>query len=372
MTKTVLITANSAWNLVNFRSNLIRALTTAGYRVIAAAPQDAHTQRLSELVEAHYDVPIQSDGTSPLRDATLIVRYLRLLRMTKPDVMVSYTIKPNIYGALAAHISGIPVIANVSGLGTAFIRTTWLTKIVKLLYRIAFANIAFVFFQNTHDRDLFIAHKLIAPERAGLLPGSGVDLTYFHPSHNAPYDGPLRFVLIARMLWDKGIAEYVAAARLVKANHPEVQFHLVGARGVHNKTAIADDTLDAWNAEGIVTHLGESDRIREIIAQHDCVVLPSYREGMSRVLLEAAAMGKPLIASNVPGCAEVVDAGVNGLLCTAQDTASLANTMLQFIALSPAERTAMGAASRAKAERTFDEKQVFDAYLAQIAAVLKQ
>ena len=371
MARTVLISINASWNILNFRAGLIRSLKNAGYRVLTAAPRDAYTERLAALVDAHYDLPMDNGGTSPLRDGALAGRYITLLRALRPDVMLTYTIKPNIYGTFAAKLCGVPVIANVSGLGTSFIRRNWLTSVVKLLYRAAFRYTAHVFFQNAHDRDLFVALKLIAPEKAGLLPGSGIDLTYFHPSHNIAHTGPLRFVLIARLLWDKGIAEYVEAARMVKAMHPETQFHIVGARGVQNKTAIPDSAIDAWKTEGIVDYLGETDDIRSILAQHDCVVLPSYREGMSRVLLEAAAMGKPLIASDVPGCAEVVDAGVNGLLCHVRDAQSLADAMRQCIALTPQARAAMGAASRAKAEREFDEQRVFSAYLAKIANVIK-
>ena len=371
MTKTVLISINSSWNIVNFRAGLIRALSADNYRVISAAPADAHTERLRGMVAEHYELAMESDGTSPLRDLALILRYWKLLRRTRPDIMLTYTIKPNIYGAIAARLCGVPVIANVSGLGTAFIRTTWLTRVVKHLYRLAFRQVALVFFQNAVDRDLFIAQKLVAREKTDLLPGSGVDLAYFHPSHAVADDGQVRFVLIGRMVWDKGIAEYVAAARLVKQQYPQVQFHLVGAQHVKNKTAIAPTTLAEWNQEGIVQYLGESDDIREVIAQHSCVVLPSYREGMSRVLLEAAAMGKPLIATNVPGCADVVEDGVNGLLCAAQDAASLADAMLRFLALPVAERAAMGVASRRKAEKEFDEQRVFDSYLSHIAAAIR-
>ena len=372
MTRTVLISINSSWNIFNFRSGLIRSLRSHGYRVITAAPRDAYSDRLAALVDAHYDLSMDNGGTNPLRDGALTGSYISLLRHLKPDVLLTYTIKPNIYGTFAAKLCGVPVIANVSGLGTAFIRTNWLTRLVKLLYRAAFRNASYVFFQNAHDRDLFVANKLVAAEKAGLLPGSGIDLTYFHPSHNTAPNGPLGFVLIARLLWDKGIGEYVEAARRVKAQHPDAQFHIVGARGVKNKTAIDDGAIAQWASEGVVAYLGETDDIRSVIALHDCVVLPSYREGMSRVLLEAAAMGKPLIASDVPGCADVVGNNVNGLLCTPRDANALADAMLQFIALSPAERTAMGAASRAKAESEFDEQRVFDAYLERIATLVTQ
>jgi len=358
-----MISINTAWNIFHFRASLITALRHAGYPIISAAPEDGYTERLLGLVDAHYTLPMDNAGTSPLRDALLCWRYWCLLGRVRPAALLTYTIKPNIYGALAARARGIPVIANISGLGTAFIRTTWLTRVVMVLYRVAFAKVVCVFFQNSEDRDLFIRRKLVAPEKAKLIPGSGIDLEYFKPSVS-PHDAaaPLAFALIARMVWDKGIGEFVEAVRMVKAIHPKVIFRLIGPHAVKNQTAIAQSTLAQWVAEGVVEYCGETDDVRTAIAAQDCIVLPSYREGLSRVLLEAAAMGKPLIATDVPGCRQVVAHTENGYLCPPYDSRALANAMLQFIALTPEARAAMGSASRQKAEREFDEKQVFDAY----------
>ncbi len=366
----VLISINTSWNIFHFRASLITALRNAGYPIISAAPDDAYTKRLRGLVDAHHPLPMDNAGTSPLRDMLLCFRYWQLLRRVRPAAMLTYTIKPNIYGALAARLLGIPVIANVSGLGTAFIRTTWLTRVVMLLYRIAFAHVACVFFQNAEDRDLFLAHKLVAPHKAKLIAGSGIDLAYFKPD-GAPLNAaaPLAFGLIARMVWDKGIGEFIDAARIVKATHPQVMFRLIGPHAVKNQTAITEATLAAWVAEGVVEYLGETDDVRAAIAAQDCIVLPSYREGLSRVLLEAAAMGKPLIATDVAGCRQVVVTGENGFLCAPHNAQSLADAMLQFIALAPEARAAMGNASRQKAEREFDEKHVFAAYIEALTAI---
>jgi glycosyltransferase involved in cell wall biosynthesis len=365
-----MISINTAWNIYHFRASLIAALRGAGYPVISAAPDDAYSDRLRALVDGHYTLPMDNAGTSPVRDFILFLRYWRLLRRVRPAALLTYTIKPNIYGALAARMLGIPVIANVSGLGTAFIRTHWLTYVAMALYRLAFAQVACVFFQNSEDRDLFIARKLVAPEKARLIPGSGVNLQYFSVRETPrTAEEPLSFVLIARMVADKGIGEFVAAARIVKASYPQVIFRLVGPHGVKNQTAISAATLEAWAAEGVIEYAGESDDIRDTIARHDCVVLPSYREGLSRVLLEAAAMGKPLIATDVAGCRQVVTHGENGLLCPARDAAALATTMLAFIALSPTARAEMGRQSRRKAEREFDEQAVIAAYLEEIRAL---
>lgn len=367
--KTILISINTSWNIVNFRSGLIRALKAAGYRIITAAPKDNYTAKLRTIVDEHFDLPMQNAGTSPLQEMRLLLRYITLLRETRPDIILTYTIKPNIYGALAARLLGIPILNNVSGLGTAFIRHNWLTTVVKLLYRFAFKRSACVFFQNSEDRDLFLDMKLVREEQTALLAGSGVDLEYFTP-HPKTQSDAITFVLIARMLWDKGIGEYVEAARKVKAIYPHITFRLVGAKGVQNKTAIPDIIMDGWLKEAAVEYLGERDDIRNVIVEHDCVVLPSYREGMSRTLLEAAAMGKPLIATNVTGCKQIIDNHKNGLLCEPRNAEDLAAKLMEFIKLSPEERMQMGNASRLKAEKEFDEKYVFEAYLQKIATIL--
>lgn len=363
--RTVLISVNTSWNIYNFRKSLIRALKDAGYQVVSAAPPDNYSERVRSLVVQHIALPMQNDGTSPFHDFLLFMRYLYLLRTLRPSLVLTYTIKPNIYGALAARVCGVPIIPNVSGLGTAFIHHNWLTPLVKLLYTLAFARVFRVFFQNMEDRDMFVGMKLVAPEKTVVIPGSGVDLDYFNPSHNAVRDGssPLAFVLIARLLWDKGIGEYVAAARIVKARYPEVTFSLVGPRGIKNRTSIPDATVEEWIREGIIDYRGETDQVRDVIAAHDCVVLPSYREGMSRVLLEAAAMGKPLIASDVAGCHHIIAHEKNGFLCAPHDAQNLAECMLRFIGLTQTERLRMGQESRAKTEQEFDEKLVITTYL---------
>ena len=368
----ILISINTTWNIYHFRGGLIGALKNSGYRVVTAAPSDDYTPRLQALVDAHYDLPMDNAGTSLFNDIGLFIRYVKLLRAVRPAALLTYTIKPNIYGAFASKLLGIPVIANVSGLGTAFIRRDWLTQLIKPLYWLAFRSANAVFFQNPNDRDLLLDMRLVAPQKALLVPGSGIDLDYFHPRHVGTRnpDSPIAFVLIARMVGDKGIGDFVEAARRVKAIYPDTVFRLVGPTGVQNKTAIAPTTIAAWVAEGVVDYWGPSDDVRSVIAQHDCVVLPSYREGLSRVLLEAVAMGVPVIATDVPGCRQVVEHGKNGLLCRARDAQDLAEAMLQFICYSPAQRVQMGQLGRAKAEQEFDQHNVFEAYLQKIASIL--
>jgi glycosyltransferase involved in cell wall biosynthesis len=366
--KTAVISINASWNIVNFRRGLIAELQRRGFRVIALAPTDAYSGQFAALGVDYVAIDMDKKGVSPRRDLRLLAAYYRILRRLRPDVFLGYTAKPNVYGSLAAQALGIPVINNVSGLGTAFIRQGLLTRIVSALYRVAFRRSARVFFQNEEDRDLFVDKKLVASGKAGLLPGSGIDVTRFTPVD--PTSGPFTFLLIARLLWDKGVREYVEAARHVRAELPETRFQLLGFLDVENRTAVGRRDVEAWVAEGLIEYLGVSDDVRPLIATADCVVLPSYREGLPRTLLEAAAMGRPMLASDVPGCRQVVRDGVNGYLCKVRDAQSLADAMLKMIRLPPAERERMGIAARRMAESEYDEKIVIARYMEAIEAVL--
>jgi glycosyltransferase involved in cell wall biosynthesis len=275
-------------------------------------------------------------GTHPGRDGMLFLRFLRLLRRERPDVFLGYTVKPNVFGSLAAHALGIPVINNIAGLGAVFIRDGWLVRLVRSLYRLALRRSATAFFQNDEDRQLFIGSGLVHTEVTELLPGSGIDLNRFIPAPKPSLsigDSKFRFLLIARMLRDKGVAEYVEAARLLSQRWPHAEFCLLGFLDVQNPTAISQAEMDAWVVQGFVNYLGASEDVRDAIAAADCVVLPSYREGTPRTLLEAAAMARPIITTDAVGCREVVDDGVNGVLCKVRDSADLAEKMAKMLLL---------------------------------------
>jgi len=368
---TVVISINTSWNIYHFRASLVQHLRNLGYRVVSIAPEDAYTAPLKDMVDDHINLPMANAGTSPLQDMMLLWRYFRIMKNLRPDLFLGYTIKPNIYGGLAASMLGVPVIHNISGLGTVFIRDSWLTTIAKALYRMAFRYSSHVFFQNEEDQDAFVKMGLVAKDKTGLLPGSGVDLVHFSPSKEEKVTEPLSFILVARMLWDKGVGEFVDAARMVKQQHPDVRFMLLGPVGIENKTSIPKDRIESWVQEGVVEYLGESDDPRPHVLASDCVVLPSYREGLSRVLLEAAAMGKPIVTTDVPGCRQVVSHGENGLLCAPQDAESLATQLRAFIEMPPAERQRLGQAGRDKAEREYDQAFVLSAYERKIKEVLQ-
>lgn len=372
MSKKIIIAVNTAWNLVNFRAGLIRAFVAAGYEVVAVAPRDKYALQLADLGCRYVKLPMDNKGTNPRRDLLLLLRFMRVFWRESPDVFLSYTIKPNIYGSLAAHILGVPVINNIAGLGSVFIRNNWLTRLVRMLYKIGLSRSKHVFFQNDADRALFLEHQLVCADKVSRLPGSGIDLKSFafSPLPLLAPDAPFCFLLVARLLWDKGVGEYVEAARLIRARYPATKFQLLGFADVQNPTAVSRQDVDAWVAEGVIEYLGVADNVRPFLINADCVVLPSYREGVPRSLLEAAAIGRPIVTTDAVGCRDAVDDGVTGLLCKVGDSLDLAEKLLLMLQMPLQARMEMGMAGRRKMESEFDEKIVISSYLEVIARTI--
>lgn len=366
--KTVVLSSNTAWSLWNFRRSLIRRLCDIGYRVVVVAPHDEAAEKLETLGCTFVPIAIDNKGTHPLRDARLCMNYWRLYRRMRPFAALHFTIKPVIYGGLACRLLGVSYVSMITGLGTAFIRESWLTKMAQALYRFSQRRAQAVLFQNPDDSALFLERRLVPACAVDHVPGSGIDLDFFSlPAAGLP-ESPV-FLVVARLLWDKGIGEFVAAARSVKARHPSSRFQLLGAIGVENRTAISQHDVDAWVDEGLIEYLGVTDDVRPFISRASCVVLPSYREGTPRSLLEAAAMGRPVIATDVPGCRQVLDDGISGYLCEVRNPESLAGAMLRFVELESAARDRMGAAGREKMKREFGERIIIDTYSRILAAI---
>ena len=366
----VVIASNSAWSIVNFRAGFIRALLDSGFEVVAVAPPDEFTAQLFDLDCRYLPLPIDGCGTHPGRDLLLMWRFWRLLQRERPDVYLGFTVKPNVYGSLASHVLGIPVINTITGLGVVFMRKNWLTLLVRRLYRLSLIRSKMVFFLNEDDRQLFIEDGLVQCKKTDTLKGEGLNLDRFKLTPISPNnEHRFRFLLICRMLWDKGVGEYVEAARIVKRCFTKADFCLLGFLDVQNPSAIVRSQMDAWIAEGVVRYLGTRDDVRGEIEAADCIVLPSYREGVPRSLLESAAMGRPIITTDAVGCREVVDDGVNGFLCRVRDADDLAKKMERMLALSREARIEMGRRGREKMEREFDERLVIDRYLEVISTL---
>jgi len=360
----IAITANTSWYLYNFRKNTIISLVQQGYKVIAIAPQDDYSNKLSKLGCQFIHIDIDQGGTNPVRDLKTLFYFQFIYSKYSIDVVLNFTPKNNIYSTLAASINGTKSINNIAGLGILFINESITSKIARFLYKVSQSKASKLFFQNEDDRKLFLDKKITTTVETDRLPGSGVDLTRFILSP-ALDDGKVRFLLIARMLYDKGIGQYISAARILKAKYGnKVELCLLGFLDVDNPSAVSKKDMQSWVDEGIVNYLGISDKVEQEIAKVDCMVLPSYyREGVPKSLLEAGAMGKPIVTTDNVGCRETVDDGVNGFLCEPRSSASLIEKLELIINMAHSERLAMGEKSRMKIENEFDERIVINKYL---------
>ena len=363
----IAIVANTSWYVYNFRKELISAFLENGHKVVTIAPvyMDEYSQKLIDMGCHHFNVNMDNKGTNPLKDIATFFSFVSIYKKAKPDIILHFTIKPNIYGTLAAKYLKIPCINNISGLGTLFIKEGFATKIAKVLYRISLQHAKHVFFQNEEDRDLFIKHNLLDVSKTSILPGSGVDTERFAPRERVN-GGKFIFLLVARMLKDKGIVEFVEAARQIRKERDNSEFWLLGFMDDKNRTAVSNKEMSEWIKEGSIKYLGPTDSVEDFIALADCVVLPSYREGTPRSLLEAASMGKPLITTDVPGCKNVLMENINGFLCEPKNSHDLAQKMMQMMDLPKEEREIMGKASRDFILEKYDVKTVIKEYQKEI------
>jgi glycosyltransferase involved in cell wall biosynthesis len=363
--KTLVISVNTAWNIYNFRRGLLRALQNEGYKIVAVSPYDSYVEKLKEMGIEHMEVKMNNKGVNPLEDIRLTIQYMKIYKKLAPTVILHYTIKPNIYGSFAAGILGIHSIANISGLGTVFLRESVTTKIAKLLYKLALKKVDKVFFQNKDDCRLFKELSLVESSKVGIVPGSGIDISFFKPIKSSRNKkNTFVFLMIARIVEDKGIREFVEAARNLKKKYRDkMTFALVGNFYQNNPSSISEEEFYKWVSEGTIEYYGATDDVRKEIVVADCIVLPSYREGLSRVLLEAAAMEKPIVTTNVPGCKDVVVDGLNGFLCQEKDAEDLLIAMEKMYNLQEKERKKMGSESRKIVTKKYSENFVISEYL---------
>lgn len=359
----IVIVANTAWSVFNFRYGLLKRLLSDGYHISVVAPNDKFSGKLKDMGCDVIDLPISAKGVNPFDDIKLVTLLYRYYRKLNPDFIIHYTIKPNIYGSLAAKIAGIPSLAITTGLGYTFVNNNFIAKIARLLYKMAFRYPKEVWFLNEDDRQAFLEYSLVSGSKAKLLHGEGVNVSHFSPISVSSNNNRITFLIIARMLWDKGIGEYIEAARVIKSKYPKTHFQLLGACDVPNPSLISREQISVWESEGIVEYLGTTDDVRTVIANVDCVVLPSYREGIPRTMLEAAAMAKPLIVSDAPGCKDVVIHGKTGFLCKVKNSDSLAAAMELIVNQSTQERVDMGMAGRNLVLHKFDERVVIEKYI---------
>ncbi|HFD7850816.1 TPA: glycosyltransferase family 4 protein [Klebsiella michiganensis] len=362
----IVISANTSWYLFNFRKGTIQALLEKGCDVIAVAPVDPYSEKLREL-GCHFE-PLYMDrgSTNPIKDMRTTWHYYQIFLRLKPDLVFNFTPKVNIYSTLAAQFVKAKVVNNIAGLGSLFVSHSLASRIAKLLYRISQPLADFVFFQNEEDRKLFLDAGIVKQQFTDRLPGSGVDLSRFVVTP-APDDGSVRFTLVARMLREKGVELYVEAARQLHQQYPNLEFNLLGFIDEDNPSGISRTQIEQWQNDGTINYLGTTDDVTKVLANQDCVVLPSYyREGVPKSLLEAAAMGKPIVTTDNVGCRETVDNGLSGFLCTPNDLLSLKNALDKIITMTHAQRKKFGCTGRIKIENEFDENMIIKAYLSQL------
>lgn len=357
----VLVLTNNIGGLHSFRKEVMKAIVDAGYDVYISEPDNDERVKYFEGIGCHI---IKTDfnrrGMNPLADFKLMLKYRKMIKQLKPVVVLSYTIKPNIYGGMACRLTKTPQLANVTGLGDAVENGGWLQKLTITLYKMGLCKARKIFFQNKSNRDYCIKCG-IADFSSILLPGSGVNLVH-HTYQEYPKDeGKIRFLFIGRLLKDKGIEEFFEAAKTIKNKYPYTEFLILGSvEGPYQQQ------LQELVDKGIINHLGITSDVRPFIGSVECTIMPSYHEGMSNVNLESAANGRPVITTNVPGCKETVDDGKTGFLVNARDAKSLIYAVERFINLPYGQKVLMGRNAREKVEGEFDRQIVVDAYLREL------
>jgi len=368
--KHIVLVGNTAWGMYNFRKDLIQFLIGEGYRITVIAPFDKdYSDKIRNIGCVFISINIDNKGINIFKDLRLLSNFCRIYYQLKPDFIFHYTIKPVIYGSLASRLLRIPQIPIITGLGSAFLAKNFVTKIVIGLYRISLKSAQKVWFLNKDDMNLFIKLRIVRTGQCQILNGEGINTEFFRPTGNYPLNKS--FILAARLLWDKGVKEFVEAAKIVKTKFPDVQFNILGFIGVDNPSAIRMQDISEWQNANTINYLGSTDNVIPYISSSTCVVLPSYREGLSRILLEAASMGKPIIATNITGCKEIVEDGITGYLCEVKDVKSLAEKMETLLSLSDDEIRMMGEKARRKVLQEFDQKTVNSIYKEMLVTHMK-
>lgn len=356
----ILFTSNVTWAMIKFRHGVLQDLLKQGHQIYIVAPYDEFVVPLQKMGCHCIDIHLSRKGVNPIEDLKLIYTLYKIYEKIKPDIIFNYSIKPIIYGSLAARLANIKSVAVNIGLGYTFIHTNLISKISHFLYKLALYFPEEVWFINEDDRAEFVSRSLVSSNKTSVLPSEGVDTHYFSPRQS--HEDCIIFLLIARVLWDKGVGEYYQAAKKLKETYPHVEFQLLGSIDDGNPKGIEAKVIEQWHNEGMIHYLGYADDVRGFISNATCIVLPSYREGKGMTLIEAGAMGKPLIATNVPGCKDIVKEGYNGFLCEVKNSMSLADAMEKMINLDQSAVKKLGENAHSFMKEHFDERRVIAIY----------
>ena len=357
--KKILVISNSAKGLYNFRQELLKELTLNS-KVIVSVPDAEQVKDIENLSCEVIKTPVDRRGINFLKDFKLLMTYMRILKEVKPDVVLTYTIKPNIYGGIACRLKKVSQLANITGLGTAVENGGLLKKILIFMYKIAMKKTKCIFFQNETNMNIFKNYKIVK-DNYRLIPGSGVNLTRF-PLEEYPKNDVTKFLFVGRIMKTKGIEEFLEAARTIKGKYNSTEFVILGSYDEDKYK----EKIEEYVKKDIVKYKGFQSDVRKYMVESNCLILPSYFEGLANVLLEAAATGRPIIASNIPGCKETIDNGENGYLVEVKSVDSLVEKIERILNLSYEEQREMGLKGRRKVEKEFDRNIVVNAYMEEI------
>lgn len=368
----VALVANLAWSIYNFRLPVIRALHREGYKVIIIAPVDETVSNLLREPGVEF-VGLQSfrrNSTSIISSVKMTLEFQRIYQRTRPDIVIHYGVQANVWGNFGARLAGIPSVCVVTGLGYTFLHTGFIPWVTRWLYRLSFLKTAKIVFENEEDQELLIKKAIVWRENTLRVPGCGVDTNYFKPSTvKRKPRGPV-FLFMGRLLYDKGIREFAAAAARLKTSFPRAQCWILGHLDDQNPAHIQRNELVNWVQEGYIQYKGASDDVRPFVAQSDWMVLPSYREGLSKVLLEAMAMAKPIITTDTPGCSETVREGQTGFIVPVKDSEQLYQMMLHCCSIEAEQRQKMGNEARVIAIQDYDATLVGALYVRLVAEIM--
>lgn len=362
----ILILANYDGGLYHFRLELVQKLVKDGHHVVVSCPYGIYTDKIISEGCEYKVTPIARHGMNPVKECVLIAKYIKLINDVKPDVVLSYTVKPNIYGGIACSLTKTPYIANITGLGTAIENGGLIQKILCVLYKIGLRKAHKVFFQNTSNEQFFASQNMYNDKHI-IIPGSGVNIQRYSPLEYPVDSETIKFLMIARIMKDKGIDEYLSAAEYIKAKYPNTEFHICGFCEPEY-----ENKMDEIKNKGSVVYHGMVQNVRGLLQETHCTVLPSYHEGMANVLLESASCARPVVATNIPGCRETFDEGVSGFGCEVKSAQSLIDAIEKFLSLTYEEKVKMGIAGRQKVEKCFDRQIVVEAYIKEINAILNK
>ena len=361
----IVISSNTSWFVYNFRLNLIKTLQDRGYLIIVIAPFDViYSKKLKEVGCIFYNIDIDNKGKNFAKDIKTFFYYLKLYKKISPTLAFHFTIKPVIYGSLATAILNIPTLNMITGLGTSFLKNNYLNKIVRLLYIVSQKRVKKIIFLNQNDQNIFLSYKLSSQDKSILLEGGeGVYPNIFKPMKKQKNREKFVFLFFGRLIYDKGIKEYIEAGKIVKKKYGNVVLQLLGFVNVKNTSTISFEDIKKWQKEEEIEYFSPTDDVRPYIANADCIVLPSYSEGTPLSLIEAMSMEKPIIATNVSGCRDVVENKKDGFLCKVKDVKDLSQKMIDMIEIGIETRKEMGRAGRKKVIKNFNAKDSNKKYI---------